>query len=331
MHHKLAAYKTKNRHAPVPTEVAVNGRVAGIITLLQRLQQVLEYEPARHLHTGMPYLFEQRLATALGKKTRIDARGGVYLDQHFVDVIVAGARALYRRGVLSRDLTDVALNMRQVRITCAQAYAGREHGQALAAAFGQWDTAAVAAGYIGDVYRLITPLEPEDTRQIAQQDTGRRLVRTARSRDGLTGNGLARFDAAVEAGAALTNPTPLTPARLKTLGKKNPHIEQGPLTLCVYQSEGALCGGKGKPDFRLCLPGQCRNSVMSLADRARYELMRRQHLAAHADVLRRAADKMDDANPAIRAEFADHDDADLQRIVTEHVDDYIRAALEDRA
>ena len=331
VHHKLAAYKTKNRHAPVPTEVTVNGRVAGIITLLQRLQQALGYEPARHLHTGVTYLFNQRLATPLGKQPRVGARRGVYLDGAFVEVIVEGARDLYQRGVLSRDLTDVALNMRQVRITCAQAYAGREHGQALAAAFGQWDTATVAAGYIGDVYRLITPLEPEDTREIAQQDTGRRLVRTARSRDGVTGNGLARFDAAVEASAALSNPTPLTPARLKTLGKNNPHIEQGPLTLCVYQPEGALCGGKGKPDFRLCLPGQCRNSVMSLADRARYELMRRQHLAAHADVLRRAADKMDDANPAIRVEFEAHSDGDLQRIVTEHVDDYIRAALEDRA
>jgi hypothetical protein len=70
---------------------------------------------------------------------------------------------------------------------------------------------------------------------------------------------------------------------------------------------------------------------MSPADRARYELMRRQHLAGHSDVLRRAADKMDDANPDIRPEFENHTGADLQRIIAEHIDDYIRAALADRA
>ena len=130
--------------------------------------------------------------------------------------------------------------------------------------------------------------------------------------------------------SALSNPQPLTPARLKTLGKKNINIEQGPLTLCLYQPEGALCGGKGKPDFRLCLPGQCRNSIMSRADRARYELMRRQHLALKSDVLRRAADKMHDANPDITDEFADVDDDGLQQIIKQHIDDYITAALEDR-
>ena len=92
-----------------------------------------------------------------------------------------------------------------------------------------------------------------------------------------------------------------------------------------------MCGGKGKPDFRLCLPGRCRNSVMSLADRARYELMRRQHLALKSDVLRRAADKMNDANPDIAAEFADTSDDELKTIISDHIDAYIAAALEDKA
>lgn len=190
----------------------------------------------------------------------------------------------------------------------------------------------MAAGYIGDVYKLVTPIEPAETNDLAREDIGRRLSRSAATREELAGNGLARLEATIEMNqAALSNPQPLTPARLKTLGKKNLNIEQGPLTLCVYQPEGALCGGKGKPDFRLCLPGQCRNSVMSLADRARYELMRRQHLALKSEVLRRAADKMHDANPAIAEEFAEVDDEQLQQIVKLHIDEYIAAALEDKA
>lgn len=129
---------------------------------------------------------------------------------------------------------------------------------------------------------------------------------------------------------ALSNPQPLTPARLRALGKNNPNIEQGPLTLCIFQTEGALCGGKGKPDFRLCLPGRCRNSVMSQSDRARYELMRRQHLELSSPVLRRAADRMHDANPAIAEEFAELSDDEVAGIVKDHVDDYIRRALEGR-
>ncbi len=327
----LKAFKTKNRHAPVPTTVTVNARVEQVIAVLQRLQRALGYETARHSQTGLPLLFDQRIATPLGKLPRDGNRDELYLDLSFVSVMRGGAAELYERGVIGRDLADAELNMRQVRITCAQAYAVREHGQALAAAFGQWDTAAVATGYVGDVYKLITPLEPEDALDIARQDRGRRLVRAARERENLTGRGLARLEETIEAHAdRLSNPAPLTLARLATLGKANPNLEQGPLTLCIYQQEGARCGGKGKADFRLCLPGQCGNSVMSPADRARYELMRRQHLVLDAPVLRRAAAKMDEANPEIRKEFESHSDQDLQRIIADHVDDYVRAALEGR-
>lgn len=327
--HRLRAYRTKNRSVPVATTVEVNGRVAGIIRLLQRLQAALGYEPARHPLTGVPYLFEQRLATPLGKSPRNGAREGLYLDQSFEKVIREGARDLRQQGVIARDLTDVHVSMRKVRITCGQAYAVREHGQALAAAFGQWDSAAVAAGYVGDIYRIITPLEPEDTHEIRDRDIGRRIARAAQQQDGLTGNGVPRLAAAVSAQqSALSNPAPLTPARLAALGKKNRHVEQGPLTLCVYQPEGALCGGLGKPDFRLCLPGQCRNSVMTVADRARYELWRRQQLATASQVGLRAAQRMDALNPDIRSEFADHTDEQLSRVVQEHVTTYLQAELE---
>ncbi|WP_328424817.1 hypothetical protein OG470_15245 [Micromonospora sp. NBC_00389] len=330
--HTLSAYKTKNRHADVPTTVVVNGRVARIVALLHRLQQALGYEPRRSDATGVPYLFDQLLATPLGKRHHGMARDGLYLDLGFLKILKEGAQELFDRGITKRSLEDVDISMRHVRITSAQAYAVREHGQALAAAFGQWDTAAVARGYVGDVYKLITPIDPDEAADLVQQDAGRRVHRAFTHRSTLTGKGLARLDQTIEANRpALSNPQPLTPARLKTLGKRNRNIEQGPLTLCLYQAEGALCGGKGKPDFRLCLPGQCRNSVMSRADRARYELMRRQHLALKSDVLRRAADKMHEANPDIAAEFADTTDDELYESITEHIDEYIRAALEDRA
>lgn len=327
--HTLNTYRTKNRHAPVPTTVTVNGRCARAIKLMQRLQQALGYEIRRHPQTGDTMLFVQELATPIGKKPHGQSRNELHLDQSFVKTITGAARELFEQRVIAQGLDGVKLSMQQVRITTAQAYAVREHGQALAAAFGQWDTAAVAGGYTGDVYRLITPIDPTETREIGTEDIGRRLVHHASARKDLTGKGTNRFDEVVEdERALLENPAPLTPARLKTLGKRHRNVEQGPLTLCIFQAEGAMCGGAGKPDFRLCLPGQCRNSVMSPADRARYELMRRQHEAGKSEVLHRAAQKMHDANPDIAAEFADVDDLLLRDLIMTHINDYIRKALE---
>lgn len=329
--HELSAFRTKNRHTPTPTSVVVNGRIARIIGLLHRLHAALGYTPARSPQTGLPVLFDYRLATPLGKRPRVDAREGTYLDQSFIELIKGGARELHDRGILKRHLNDVKLSMAQVRITCAQAYAVREHGQALAAAFGQWDTRRVMAGYVGEIHRLITPIDPDDAADIIREDAGRRLAQAAAD-ESLTGSGVPRLRETVSRNArALSNPAPLKAARLRTLGKNNPNIEQGPFSLCIFQPEGAMCGGKGKADFRLCWPGQCRNSVMSLADRARYEQMRRQYLNNGSDVSRRAADKMLDGNPAILEEFADTSDAELATIIVAHIDSYIAAALEDRA
>jgi hypothetical protein len=325
----LSAHKTKNRLAPVPTSVAVNSRVERVIALLGRLQRALGYEPAIHSLTGLRYLFDQRLATALGKKVHVEAREGLYLDQWFMTLMREGAAELYGRGVIRRDLADLKVNMRQVRITAGQAYAVREHGQALAAAFGQWDTAAVTAGYIGEIYKIITPLEPEGTADVLREDTGRRMRWVAAQRGTLSGNGLPRFDSAVAAaGATLSNPAPLSPARLNSLGRNNRNIHQGPLTLCIWQADGALCDGEGKPNFRLCFPGRCRNSVMTTADRARYELWRRQQVAIGSESSLRAAAKMDEGNPHIREEFAELDDDAVYDIVREHVDAYVRDALD---
>jgi hypothetical protein len=329
--HRLAAYNTKNRHVPTPTSVAVNGRIASIWSLLLRLQVALDYEPIRSPLTGVPVMFDHRLATPLGKSPRVDSRAGAYLDQWFLKVIKEAASELHERGALARNLDDVSISMRQVRITCAQAYAIREHGEALAAAFGQWDSKRVMAGYVGEIHRLITPLDPSEARDIAREDVGRRLVSTVTERD-LSGRGVTRLRELEEREApALKNSAPLTPARLRSIGKRNPHVEQGPLSLCIFHAEGAMCGGKGKADFRLCWPGQCRNSVMTVADRARYELMRRQYVHNGSPVSMRAAAKMQEGLPQVVEEFAQVTDAELRDVVKHALDDYVRRSLEDRA
>lgn len=325
----LRAWKTKNRHSPTPTSVVVNARVARIISLLQRLQLALGYEPARSDVTGQHFLFDYRLAVPKGRAVRSGAREGIYLDQGFNRLIIEAAARLHADGVLARDLNGAKVSMRQVRITAAQAYASREHGAALSAAFGQWTTRQVADGYVGDVYkRLITPVEPEDVTDILNQATGRTLVQAASKRKDLSGKGLPRLDQAIErTNLPLANQTPLTPSRLASIGKKNRNIHQGTLSLCIYQPEGALCGSQAGPDFMHCQPGACRNSVMTPADRARYELRRRAYLLYDTAVGRRGANKLDSLNPEIAMEFRGRSDDDLRDIIRNQYEAYIADAL----
>lgn len=329
--YELHAYRTKNRHSPIPTTVTVSTRVARIFALLRRLQAALGYEPQR-TDLGHPMLFDQRLAVPHGKDPHGMARLDLHLDLGFVKLMRKAARELYDRGVIARHLDDVTVNARQVRITCAQAYATREHGAALAAAFGQWDTRHVAAGYVGDVYkRLITPVDPEDAQDIIDEAKGRTLVRAKQDRNELTGRGLPRLDDALEMSSVpLANPDPLTPARLRRLGKQNRNVHRGTLTICVFQAEGALCAGRAGPDFAKCAPGQCRNSVMTRPDRARYELRRREYLTPDTPVGRRGARKLADLNPDIATEFADTTDAELRDIVKASYEDWVNATLEQR-
>ena len=70
---------------------------------------------------------------------------------------------------------------------------------------------------------------------------------------------------------------------------------------------------------------------MTRADPARYELMRRQQLAIGSESSQRAAAKMDEGNPRIRDEFQDFSDEDVYDIVIEHVNAYVREALDGTA
>lgn len=327
--HTLKAYRTKNRHSPVPTSVVVSARAARIMELLHRLQKALGYQPAFAV-TGLPFIFDQRLAVPFGKAPRPDAREGIYLDARFDRLIRKAAARLFERGVIARNLGDQKVNARQVRIACGQAYASREHGAALAAAYGQWDSRQVAAGYVGDIYkRLITPVDPEDVEDEITMSKGEAFVAARNQRAQLTGRGLPRFDEALERSAPkLANPAPLTPARKRAIGKANRNLHEGTLTLCLWQPDGALCGGQAGPDFRKCGPGECRNSVMTPGNRARYELMRRQYLSQDTVVGRRGATRLDNLNPGIKAEFADKTDEELRDLVKEQYDAWVAATLQ---
>ncbi|EWT05716.1 hypothetical protein N864_02840 [Intrasporangium chromatireducens Q5-1] len=325
----LHAHRTKNRHSPVPTTVIANARIVRLLRLMRELQQSLGYEPALS-EVGLPMLFDQRLAVPLGKDPRVNARTSLHLDAGFANVLRGAAARLVDRGVIQRDLGDLKVSMREVRITCAQAWASREHGAALAAAYGQWDTRKVAMGYVSDVYKqLITPVDPDDAADLVNETKGRALIAAARSRDSLTGRGLPRLDEAIHrADIPLANPTPLTPARLRTLGKRNKNVQQGTFTLCMWQREGARCEGLAGPDFRKCAPGECRNSVMSRGDRARYELRRRADLASDSAPGRRNAGRMDAMNPDIKTEFADSSEEDLQAILKADYDAWVAGTVE---
>lgn len=327
--HVLKAYRTKNRHSPVPTTVVVSARAARLVTLLQRLQQALGYKPVL-AQTGQPMLFDQRLAVPYAKVPRVDAREGLYLDTSFDKLLVNAAALLHNRGVTARNLDGLTVNARQVRITCGQAYASREHGAALAAAYGQWDSRHAAAGYVGDVFKaLITPVDPEDLEDEVMMSRSDTLVAARNRRGTLTGGGLPRLDEALErAEPKLANPAPLTPARRRALGKANRNLHQGTLTLCLWQRDGAMCEGRAGPDFARCAPGACRNSVMTPGNRARYELMRRQYLTPDTPVGRRGAAKLDALNPDIKREFADRSDDELRDMVKQQYDDWVLATLQ---
>ena len=76
---------------------------------------------------------------------------------------------------------------------------------------------------------------------------------------------------------------------------------------------------------------QCQNSWMSGASRARYELFRRRSLVSNSPVLRRAAEKLHEANPGIIAEFVEIPYAELIGISSDCEIEYARAAAEGRA
>ena len=294
--------------------------ILGVVHELHEIQQIT---PTINPYTGEPRLFDAQLL--------LDGRPGrdsIHLDLSFMSWLVLGAKRLFERGVIGRDLDDVTrLTVATIRITALQAYASRHLGDALVQQFGQWSTKAAGLGYHADIVKLIHLADPADASQVKHEEIGRTVVRAARTLGKMRGNGVPALEELIERNyGALTNPAPLSLARLRALGKKNHNLASGPYTLCIYRPEQALCGGRGAADFRLCRPSECRNSAMTVAQRAKIELRRRQE-AAMGTPLWRSANKIQDAMPEIQIEFAELADQELVRIIAEELDSYLSEAL----
>ncbi|HLT70662.1 MAG TPA: hypothetical protein VKZ72_10880 [Acidimicrobiales bacterium] len=321
---KVRGYKQKNRQAPIPTTWTVSERVSRVLNVIGELHQIHGITPSINSHTGERRLFDPQLITASNRS----GRDSIHLDLGYMNWLTEAARRLHQRGLTRDSLEDVTkLNVAQIRITALQAYASRPLGNVLAAEFGQWSTQSVGMGYYGDVTKIIHLADPRDADSMIHEDTGRTLARAAKNIGEFRGNGVDHLqDVIARHAGTLANDTPLSQARLKTLGKKNANLRTGPYTLCLYRPEMALCGGQGAADFRLCRPHECKNSAMSRAHRALVELRRRQELQM-APILRRNAEKIATAMPAVIEEFADITNNELAAIAAEDLDSYIREAL----
>jgi hypothetical protein len=320
----MRGYKTKNRMAPQRTTWKVNQRVVRIVEVIEELHRIHGITPANSTVTGEPLLFDAQLITASVRS----GRDTIHLDLSFMDWLIKGAKRLHDRGVTPIDLSDVTkVNISQIRITAIQAFASRDLGNALAAQFGQWNHQSVAMGYHADVYKIIHLADPVDALELQHEHIGRVMHRAALKPDDLRGKGVTRMRQAVERqGSTLSNPAPLSSARLKATGKKNSNIAVGPYTICIYSADGALCGGEGAADFRLCRPFECRNSAMTPGQRARIELRRRLELRMHP-ALHRSARKIAEAMPEVVAEFSEVSDDELARIIATELDEYVAEAL----
>lgn len=322
--HKLHAYKQKQRMVPVPTTLPVGQRVHRAVHLVEKMHAILGItpRPLKAVPGTMLFDFQLNLASVRG------GRPAIHLDQGYMRWFKKAADRLYAAGVARHDHTPLPdhLGERAVRITALRAYGIRPLGQALAAAFGQWDGGVgVMAGYVGDVLTDIVRTDPDDAGPERAAGIGMTLSRAKhqlKAPGELTGNGLPRLREALERHGELTNPEPLTRKRAERIGSRTMNVETGPYTLCVFQSDGALCGGVGSADFRLCRPGECRNSVMTRADRARMELRRRID-AGRGPVHQRNADKILQGVPEIVEEFADLDNDALVTLIKDDIDGFI--------
>lgn len=320
----VRGYKQKNRIAPLPTEWKVSGRVARILHLVDEMHSIYGIKAGINGYTGEPRLFDPQLITASNR----GMRESIHLDLSYMNWLTTGAKRLQERGVIARNLDNVSrLTVSQIRITTLQSYASRPLGNALVAQFGQWSGQGVAMGYHSDIFKLIHLADPVDAQEVTYEDTGRTLVHVARHADRLGGNGVPAMKVILEGNReVLTNPGPLSSSRLRSLGKKYHNVVTGPYTVCIFRPDQALCGGQGAADFRLCRPYECRNSVMTVGQRAKVEIRRRQGMAM-APILARDAKKIATGMPEVVEEFAGVTDEDLVRLATEEMETYLRDAL----
>lgn len=317
----LHAHLEKNRQHVVPTTFPAGGRVQRAVDVVERLYGLLVADGST-TPIGRKRLFDFQLNIGSVR----GGRQGIHLDGPWVSTwIVQAAKRLTRAGVIDNDLNYLPDRMsdKQIRITTLQAYASRPLGMILAAAIGKWTGgAAVMGGYVGTILSDIVLPDPDDVEEIEAVASAAALANAAR-RDAEgdypeDAPGTARRREDLRRYPDIANEEPLNKRQATAMGRRALHVEVGPLTTCFFRSEGALCGGQGRADFRRCQPGSCRNSSQARWHRAKYEWLRRRS-AERNNGLTRGAAKIEMDSPSLAAEFADVDDDELTRIIIDEV------------
>lgn len=327
---ELHGWRQKQRMAPQRTTWPAGHRVRRAVEIVERMHALLEVDPSINTATNEPRLFDFGLNLA----SQRTGRSGIHLDGPWVKTWIKPAAARLRAaGVVDTDLEELpdALGEKVVRITTLQAYASRPLGMMMTAAMGQWSSStSVMGGYVGTITADI--VLPDDEEVAALQAVSRAAsLKVANQRDERGefdhAPGQPRLRKTLERFPEITNGQPLTRNRAEKIGRQSLHVEEGPYTTCFFQAEGALCGGRGSADFRLCQPGSCRNSAPSRSHRARLELRRRRNVAAGGIYLRNA-EKIAADNPELEAEFAELSNEDLLEVVKDGVDELALAFLD---
>ena len=320
---ELHGWRQKQRMTPQRTTWPAGHRVRRAVEIVEKMHTLLDITPSINTATNEPRLFDFSLNLGSNR----GGRSGIHLDGPWVKTWIKQAAArLHMTGVVRTDLDALpdALGEKVVRITTLQAYASRPLGMMMTAAMGQWSgSTAVMGGYVGTITADI--VLPDDDEVAALQAVARTAsLKAAADRDERgeydTAAGQVRLRKTLERFPDIVNGQPLTRNRAERIGRQALHVEEGPYTTCFFQQDGALCGGRGSADFRLCQPGSCRNSAPSRSHRARLELRRRRNVTAGGIYLRNA-EKIVADNPDLEADFAGLTDDELTDIVKSGVDE----------
>lgn len=327
---ELRGWRQKQRMTPQRTSWPAGQRVRRAVEIVEQMHTLLDIAPSINTATNEPRLFD--FALNLGSARA--GRSGIHLDGPWVKTwIKQAASRLRTTGVIDTDLDLLpdTLGQKTVRITTLQAYASRPLGMILTAAMGQWSgSTSIMGGYVGTITADIVLPDASEVAELQAVSRAASLqVVAERDQRGEFDDapGQARLRSALERFPDIANGQPLTHNRAVKVGRQALHVEEGPYTTCFFQPDGALCGGRGAADFRLCQPGSCRNSAPSRSHRARLELRRRRNVAMGGIYLRNA-DKIAEDNPALEAEFEGATDEELVDLAKAGVDELALAFLD---
>ncbi|MDM7885669.1 hypothetical protein QUG92_11195 [Curtobacterium sp. RHCKG23] len=313
---RMRGFLIKNVPEPRPATWVISEDVVRAVGIVKRLKKALRLSPRLHPLTGEEILFHPGLG--LGPVTKTDS---MVLQHEWLRRFERAGEFLSNRGLIAA-LPELPtwLSHRVIRITGIQCYASQPWGDALAAAQAHWSSRKVAEGYYGHLPNSVFIADPESVEEVRQVVLGQTLVNVAADitelgmEAAVHGRGDQRLDDALRRSEVyeLTN-EPVTGKQLVKIAKDNKNVTVGTFTICVF-GPGGLCGGVHEANFRLCRPGACRNSAMTIGQRARQELARREHVGREG-VFERARKKIEVDMPELKPEFENFTDPDLIELI----------------